>query len=105
MGSGPFLGQWGGKATRDGEAIPVVAIAPLYPRQALIQGLQGWVKLQFTINEDGTVSNPAVVAAEPANVFNQAALRAVTRWKFKPTVVDGKAVQDTGTYTIKFRIE
>jgi protein TonB len=105
MGGGPFLGTFGSRAiSGDGEAIPVVAIAPPYPRQAAIQKIEGFVTLEFEIEPDGSVSNPRIVAADPARVFSQAALRAITRWKFKPTVIDGKPVRDSGRYTLKFKL-
>lgn len=105
MGGGPFLGSFGARAVSgDGEAIPVVAIAPQYPRQAAIQKIEGYVTLEFEIEPDGTVNNPRIVAADPPRVFNQDALRAITRWKFKPTVIDGKPVRDTGRFTLRFKL-
>jgi len=105
MGGGPFLGSFGARAVSgDGEAIPIVAIAPQYPRQAAIRKIEGYVTLEFEIEPDGSVSAPRIVASEPANIFNQAALRAITRWKFKPTVIDGKPVRDTGRFTLRFKM-
>ena len=76
----------------DGELIPLVRIAPQYPRNAARDGIEGWVKMEFTINKAGTVSDPKVLESKPRRVFDRAARRAILKWKFKPRVVDGKPV-------------
>lgn len=57
---------------------------PDYPSAALRDGRSGQVLVEFTVNTDGSVSNPRVVRAEPARVFDRAALAAVRRWRFQP---------------------
>jgi protein TonB len=109
-GSGPYLGAWRGRRelggpNPDGDVIPIVRIAPQYPRQALLQGIEGWVRLEFMINPDGTVADPAVVEAEPPRIFNTSALRAILRWKFKPRIVDGRPVPRRGAQIIEFKLE
>jgi protein TonB len=52
--------------------------------------------MRFTILEDGSVGDVAVVEAEPKRVFDREAIRALKRWKYSPKVVDGKAVQQPG---------
>ncbi|MEN8718672.1 MAG: energy transducer TonB, partial [Oceanococcaceae bacterium] len=66
--------------------------------------IEGWVKLEFTINPDGTVSDPRVVEAQPRRVFDSEARRAILKWKFKPRVVDGKPVAHRATQTIEFKL-
>ena len=107
-GSGPYIGSWAAKtsqAASDGDAIPIVRIEPQYPREALLRGIEGWVRLDFTIREDGSVCDVAVVNAEPSNIFNRNAVRAVLRWKFKPRIVDGRPVPRKGQQTIEFRLD
>jgi protein TonB len=48
----------------------------MYPREAAISGIEGWVKVEFTITAIGTVKDPRVIDAEPARVFNREAIRA-----------------------------
>jgi len=55
--------------------------------------------------EDGSVDKPSVIAAEPKRVFNRAAIRAILRWKFKPRIVDGKAVQRQAEQQIDFKLD
>lgn len=81
------------------------AIPPMYPPSALMSKTEGWVQVQITVNEFGSVSAVTVLNAEPARVFNAAAKKAVKKWKFHPKTVDGKAMPYTATQTIEFKID
>lgn len=59
-------------------------VAPKYPRKAAMAGLSGWVDIEFVVSEQGTVDSPKVVKAKPKRVFDRAAVRALTQWKFEP---------------------
>lgn len=74
-------------------ATPLVRVEPRYPIEAARDGISGWVRLSFTIDETGAVTEVAVLAAEPATLFNREAVRALRRWKYQPQLVDGKAVK------------
>jgi protein TonB len=63
------------------------------------------VKIEFTITEVGTVKSPKVIDAQPARIFNREAIRAILKWKFKPRVIDGVAVERRATQTIDFTLE
>ena len=105
-GGGPFLGAWNpGDISSDGDVIPIVRINPQYPRDALMAGTEGFVEIEFTIMEDGSVADASVIKSEPRRIFNRAALRAIYRWKFKPRIIDGVAVQRRARQTIEFNME
>jgi protein TonB len=105
-GSGMFIGNFQQvDQGAEGDVIPVVVIRPMYPREAAIAGTQGWVKVEFTITEVGTVKDPKVVDAKPPRVFNREAIRAILKWKFKPRVVDGTAVERRATQVIDFTLD
>jgi protein TonB len=104
-GSGPYLGNWSAGAGGEGDVIPIVRIEPQFPREALIQGISGWVEVEFTIEPDGSVSKPRVVASEPSRIFNRNAVRAIYKWKFKPRIVDGKAVARRATQRLDFNLQ
>ena len=99
---GAFLGpqNQGGNS----QVIPLVRINPQYPRNELLAGVEGWVKVRFTVEPDGSVSSPKVVESKPPRVFDSSALRAIKKWKFKPTVVNGIAVSQDGTQIIEFKL-
>lgn len=104
-GDGPYLGGWNpADPGQDGDVIPIVRIEPQYPRQALLDGTEGWVRFEFTITEDGSVDNPQVIDSEPNRIFNREATRAILRWKFKPRVIDGKPVRRQAQQTIEFKM-
>ncbi|PTN38778.1 energy transducer TonB [Desulfonatronum sp. SC1] len=85
---------------------PVSQIPPRYPRRAQLDGISGWVRLEFIVNPDGTVSDVTVVEAEPRRgIFDQEAVRALSRWRFQPQIRDGEPVQALATIVIKFSLE
>jgi protein TonB len=93
-------------AGSDRDVIPLVRIAPDYPPRALSRGLEGWVKVQFTITMTGTVKDPIVVDADPKNIFDDAALKSISRWRYNPKVEGGVAVERVGVQTIiRFQLE
>jgi protein TonB len=105
-GEGMFIGNFASvDKTAEGDIIPIVVIRPMYPRDAAMQGLEGWVKVEFIITEVGTVKEPRVIDADPPRIFNREALRAIMKWKFKPRVVDGVAVERGATQTIEFSLD
>jgi TonB family protein len=61
---------------------PLIAGVPEYPAEARARNLRGFVEIEFTVAPAGTVENARVVAAEPRNVFDAAALAAVTRRRY-----------------------
>ena len=93
-------------AGSDRDVIPLVRINPDYPPRALSRGIEGWVKVQFTITPTGTVKDPVVVDAEPKQMFDDAALKAIARWRYNPRVEGGVAVERVGVQTIiRFQLE
>lgn len=86
------------------ELIPLVRIPPKYPMRAAMGRIEGWVKVKFTITETGTVKDATVAESKPPRVFDRAALRAIVKWKFKPKMVDGKAVPQQALQLLEFRL-
>jgi protein TonB len=90
----------------DRDVIPLVRIEPEYPMRAQSQGIEGWVLVQFTVTTTGTVKDVRVVESSPKNVFDDAAVKAVSRWKYSPKVQEGVAVERVGLQVIlSFKME
>lgn len=92
---GPLIGRLAPAATpsaKDNEVIPLVQIPPVYPARAERLHLGGTVVVEFTINAIGRVEDATVVASNPPRIFDQSALQAIMRWRFKPELRDGKPV-------------
>ena len=104
-GGGPYLGTWNpGDPAAEGEAVPIVRIDPQWPRQALEEGTEGFVRVEVLIGTDGATKEVRVLDSAPGRLFVRNALRAVRRWKFKPRVVDGTAVERWAVTTIEFKM-
>jgi periplasmic protein TonB len=95
-------GQPGGP---ESEVMPLNDVSPDYPRYALQRGIEGHVKLAFTINRAGAVENLRVIEASPQNVFEREARRAAVRWRFAPRTEGGLAVAREAVKTLYFRLE
>ncbi|MCH8891603.1 MAG: TonB family protein [Myxococcales bacterium] len=94
-----------GTGGSDRDVVPLVRIEPQYPMSAKQRGVEGWVELRFTITAAGTVADIVVTASVPGTVFDKAAVRAVSRWKYNPKVENGIAVDRPGVrQRIKFEL-
>ncbi|MCF2948277.1 energy transducer TonB [Paraglaciecola aquimarina] len=80
----------------DGEYLPIVRVAAVYPRRALQRGIEGYVDVTFTVSKLGSVKDPKVLQASPEGIFEQAALDATLKYKYKPRVVNGEAMEVSG---------
>lgn len=78
--------------------------APVYPMAARRNEVEGVVTVRFLVGEDGVPRKLSIVAAQPEGVFDKNVLRAVGRWRFRPGVVDGRAVATWMRLPIRFRL-
>lgn len=77
---------------------------PDYPERALVQRIEGWVDVEFTVARDGTTGAPRIVAAEPGGVFESATLDALARWRYEPRRIDGTPVDQRVTMRLRFEL-
>ncbi|MCH9048894.1 MAG: TonB family protein [Proteobacteria bacterium] len=95
-----------GLQATDGEYLPIVKVAPQYPRRALSRGIEGYVIVEYTVTKLGTVKDPRVVEGKPQGTFDRAAIKSALRYKYKPRVVDGEPIEVKGVRTrITFELE
>jgi len=100
-----IVGGPGGMNIAEGDYLPIVRVAPVYPARALSRGVEGYVDMSFTVTTTGTVRDP-IVLFSTSSLFERAATRAVLKFKYKPRVVDGVPVDVSGVKTrISFQIE
>lgn len=100
LGSGPNMG-----APSDSDSVPLVRVPPQYPIRAAERGIEGWVVLRFTITATGTVKSPVVLDAKPKRIFDRAAIRALKKWKYRPRIVDGVAVERVEEVKLSFDLD
>lgn len=84
-----------GFGVSDGEYLPIVKVAPVYPSRALSRGLEGYVIVEFTVTQAGAVKDVFVVEST-SSLFERAAVEAAYKFKYKPRVIDGIAVEVPG---------
>ena len=94
----PNLGFKGKKAGvfADGSYVPIFQVPPVYPRRALERGIEGCVMLKFTVTKVGSTKEPEVEWAIPPGIFDRAAMRSALKYKYKPMIRDGVAVEVPG---------
>lgn len=78
---------------------------PVYPLAAKLRNVKGRVVLAIVVNADGTVDRIAVQSASPVGVFEQAAINAVKKWRFKPGTRRGKPVATRVIQPLEFSLE
>ena len=76
----------------EGDSLPIVTVAAVYPAQALARGMEGYVDVSFTVTTTGTVRNPVVIQST-SSLFDRAAIQAVLKFKYKPGDVEGVPVE------------
>ena len=102
--------QGTGALFRDGDYIPLFKVQPVYPRRAQERGTMGYALVEFTITDTGSVENAQTIEGycsskrpddpevqlRPCSMFNSASARAALKLKYKPKIVDGRAVPVDG---------
>ncbi len=78
---------------------------PEYPDAARSRGADGWVDIIFTVHTDGSVGDITVAGAEPAGIFEQAAMASVRKWRYQPILRDGRPVEQRARVRIRFAME
>lgn len=85
-----------GMSSGDGEYLPIVKVAPIYPRRAQTRGISGYCTVEYTVTTSGAIRDPVAIDCQPSGVFEKASVKAATKFKYKPRVVDGEAIEVAG---------
>ena len=78
---------------------------PKYPAEALAQKVSGRVVLLIDVDATGTPTAIVVEEADPAGVFDTAAVAAAWNWKFDPEIKDGEPVASRIRVPVDFRLD
>lgn len=93
-----------GMSSGDGEYLPIVKVAPIYPRRAQTRGITGYCIVEYTVTKTGSIRDPQPVDCQPQGIFESASVKAAEKFKYKPRVVDGEAIEVAGVQN-KFTYE
>lgn len=89
----------------EGDYLPIVKVAPIYPQRALIRGIEGYCVVEFTVTKLGQVREPRIIESRcTSSLFHQASLQASLKFKYKPRIIDGVAIDVPGVLN-KFTFE
>ena len=89
----------------EGDYLPIVKVAPIYPQRALSRGVEGFCVVQYTVTRQGTIRDPFVIEDQcTSSLFHRASVQAAMKFKYKPRVIDGQAVEVPGVQN-KFTYE
>ncbi len=89
----------------EGDYLPIVKVAPIYPARALQRGLEGFCVVRYTVTSLGAIKDPVIVESQcSSSLFHRASLQAALKFKYKPRVIDGVAVEVSGVMN-KFTYE
>ncbi|QQD18036.1 energy transducer TonB [Spongiibacter nanhainus] len=86
----------GGLSASDGEYLPIVKVAPIYPRRANSRGVEGYCTVEYTVTKSGTTRDVTPVDCNPPGYFERASVKAAEKFKYKPRVVDGEPIEVPG---------
>lgn len=88
-----------GLSSGDGEYLPIVKVAPIYPRRAQTRGISGTCIVTYTVTTTGAIRDPYIeneTDCSPKGIFERASIKAALKFKYKPRVVDGQAIEVAG---------
>lgn len=90
------IGSGAGFGSADGEYLPIVKVAPIYPRRAQSRGVEGYCTIEYTVTKSGAIKDPEAIDCQPSGYFESASIKAALKFKYKPRVIDGEAIDVLG---------
>lgn len=87
--------------------VPKKRINPQYPRRALQRKVEGYVVVEFKVNEQGQVDTSSLVFVEsqPQGVFERTVRKSVARWRYHPLMRGGQAVAYKTRQRFEFNLD
>ena len=100
---GPAVKPGQSRISVPSEAQLINRVEPVYPRAAVLAGIQGQVQLHAIIARDGRVVSLNVISGSPLLV--RSALDAVSQWRYRPYFLNGEAIEVETFITVNFKRE
>lgn len=83
-----------GAGISEGEFLPIVKVAPVYPQSAANRGIEGECMVEYTVTTTGATKDIRVVDDKCTySGFRKPSIAAATRFKYKPRIINGEAVE------------
>ncbi len=103
--SAPVIGDGPSAFNSEGDFIAILRPTPQYPVKLAEQGIEGYVRVRYTVTETGATANVVVISSSHKG-FERSALKAAQKFKFKPRVEDGTAKAVENVYsTLEYKLE
>ena len=106
LGAGALVAAQDQPLQAGSEGVPVPKktkhVQPVYPAEALAQGIRGIVILDIVVDAKGKVTSTSVLRSVPG--LDEAAIAAARQWEYEPTKVDGKPASVRLTVPITFSL-
>lgn len=100
----PVVKPGGSISVQESDLLPIVKVSPRYPEDLASKGIEGFVRLKYTVTENGNTKDIVVINSSHPG-FERSAVNAARKFKFKPRVIDGKAVSVFDVYNlIEFKL-
>ncbi len=93
-----------GMSASDGEYLPIVKVAPIYPNRANSRGIEGYCIVEYTVTTTGATKDQVAVDCQPSGYFERASVKASKKFKYKPRIADGEPIEVAGVRN-KFTFE
>ncbi len=88
------------------ERVIAIAFPPEYPGLALRRGIQGYAVVGFSVSAAGSVVDPTILESEPNGVFDRASIKAISKFKYKARMVNGRPVSTNGQrYMFTYKLD
>jgi protein TonB len=81
-------------------------LAPAYPNTAINRGFDGYVIVGFRGSASGSVFDAFIIESEPSSIFDRSAMKAISKFKYKAKMVDGKPAAIAGqVYLFRYELD
>lgn len=82
----------------------VVKMPPVYPYKAREQGIEGVVEVKILVRDDGSVGDIQIMDSRPKDVFDDAVINAIEKWRFEAGTIGGKKVTSWVVTSLHFKL-